>query len=55
MNNGFYLAAILNVFFILGMIFVNEIDNLYLSIIWAIVMLVNSIYLVVKLREIKKT
>ncbi|MHC3759089.1 hypothetical protein ACYDLZ_07575 [Staphylococcus succinus] len=48
---GFLISTILNVFLLVGLIFIYQFDNLTLTIIYTVVMGVNAIYLLVKTRN----
>ena len=48
LDKGYFIATILNVFFLLGLTFISSLENLYILIPYAILMLINAIYLVVK-------
>ncbi|MCD8820777.1 hypothetical protein BUZ15_07490 [Staphylococcus gallinarum] len=47
-GQGYFISTILNVFFLLGLIFIIHLDNLFILVPYAILMVVNAIYLVVK-------
>ena len=55
LDEGFFIATILNIFFLLGLIFISSLENLYILIPYVIVMLINAVYLVVKVLNQKKT
>ncbi|MEB8209471.1 hypothetical protein ACLBV9_02460 [Staphylococcus succinus] len=48
---GFLISTILNVFLLVGLIFIYQFDNLTLIIIYTVVMGINAIYLLVKTRN----
>ncbi|PTI37727.1 hypothetical protein BU056_12180 [Staphylococcus succinus] len=48
---GFLISTILNVFLLVGLIFIYQFDNLTLTIIYTILMGINAIYLLVKTRN----
>ncbi|MEB8124488.1 hypothetical protein NGH92_06585 [Staphylococcus succinus] len=48
---GFLISTILNVFLLVGLIFIYQFDNLTLTIIYTVVMGINAIYLLVKTRN----
>lgn len=48
---GFLISTILNVFLLVGLIFIYQFDNLTLTIIYTVVMGINAIYLLVKSRN----
>ncbi|EWK39169.1 membrane protein, partial [Staphylococcus aureus T20142] len=50
----YVIATILNVFFLLGLIFISHLENLYILIPYVILMGINAIYLVVKVMNFKK-
>lgn len=47
----FLISTILNVFLLVGLIFIYQFDNLTLIIIYTVVMGINAIYLLVKTRN----
>lgn len=47
----FLISTILNVFLLVGLIFIYQFDNLTLTIIYTVVMGINAIYLLVKTRN----
>ncbi|HCG2642076.1 TPA: hypothetical protein NJQ81_002571 [Staphylococcus aureus] len=47
LDKGYVIATILNVFFLLGLIFISHLENLYILILYVILMGINAIYLVV--------
>ena len=48
MDRGFLISSMLNIFFLLGLVFMIQLENLYVLIPYAVVMSINSMYLVVK-------
>lgn len=54
LDKGYVIATILNVFFLLGLIFISHLENLYVLILYVILMGINAIYLVVKVMNFKK-
>ncbi len=54
LDEGYVIATILNVFFLLGLIFIYHLENLYILIPYVILMGINAIYLVVKVMNFKK-
>ncbi|MBM0811436.1 MULTISPECIES: hypothetical protein [Staphylococcus] len=54
LDKGYFIATILNSIFLLGLIFVYQSDNPYILIPYTIVMVVNAIYLVVKVGKINR-
>ncbi|EHS15613.1 hypothetical protein [Staphylococcus aureus] len=54
LDKGYVIATILNVFFLLGLIFISHFVNLYILILYVILMGINAIYLVVKVLNFKK-
>lgn len=50
----YFIATILNVLFLLGLIFISHLENLYILIPYVILMGINAIYLVVKVMNFKK-
>ncbi|MGO3049568.1 hypothetical protein QMO72_07750 [Staphylococcus casei] len=48
---GFLISTILNVFLLVGLIFIYQFDHLTLTIIYTVVMMINAIYLLVKTRN----
>lgn len=54
LDKGYYVATILNSIFLLGLIFVYQSDNPYILIPYTIVMIINAIYLVVKVGKINR-
>ncbi len=54
LDKGYVIATILNVFFLLGLIFISHFENLYILILYVILMGINAIYLVVKVLNFKK-
>ena len=55
LDKGYFIATILNSIFLLGLIFVYQSDNPYILSPYTIVMVVNAIYLVVKVGKINKS
>ncbi|MFU0762171.1 hypothetical protein [Staphylococcus pasteuri] len=54
LDKGYYVATILNSIFLLGLIFIYRLENLYILIPYAILMGINAIYLVVKVGKINR-
>ncbi|CAC7168630.1 membrane protein [Staphylococcus aureus] len=54
LDKGYFISTILNVFFLLGLTFISSLENLYILIPYAILMLINAIYLVVKVGKINR-
>ncbi|TYD31710.1 hypothetical protein CEK63_20770 [Xanthomonas sontii] len=54
LDKGYFIATILNVFFLLGLTFISSLENLYILIPYAILMLINAIYLVVTVGKINR-
>ncbi|HHW6209250.1 TPA: hypothetical protein ACU2RO_002842 [Staphylococcus aureus] len=54
LDKGYVIATILNVFFLLGLIFISHLENLCILIPYVILMGINAIYLVVKFMNFKK-
>ncbi|EWW97495.1 hypothetical protein [Staphylococcus aureus] len=59
LDKGYVIATILNVFFLLGLIFISHFENLYILILYILILYVilmgiNAIYLVVKVLNFKK-
>ncbi|TRW80380.1 hypothetical protein FNK43_09055 (plasmid) [Staphylococcus agnetis] len=54
LDKGCFIAAILNVFFLLGLSLVSRLENLYILIPYVILMGINAIYLVVKVGKINR-
>ncbi len=54
LDKGYVIATILNVFFLLGLIFISHFENLYILILYVILMGINAIYLVVKVLNFKR-
>lgn len=55
LDKGYMIAMILNVLFLAGLTFITQTENLYLIIPFAILMLINAIYLVVKAAKYNKS
>ncbi|EHT59471.1 membrane protein, partial [Staphylococcus aureus M0678] len=43
LDKGYVIATILNVFFLLGLIFISHFENLYILILYVILMGINAI------------
>ncbi len=54
LDKGCFIAAILNVFFLLGLSLISRLENLYILIPYVILMGINAIYLVVKVGKINR-
>ncbi|MBE7342438.1 hypothetical protein [Staphylococcus haemolyticus] len=54
LDKGYFIATILNIFFLLGLIFISGLENLYILIPYVIVMGINAVYLVVKAVKINE-
>ena len=54
LDKGYFITTILNVFFLLGLTFISRLENLYILIPYAILMVINVIYLVVKAGKIHR-
>lgn len=52
LDKGYFISSILNIFFLLGLIFISRLENLYILIPYAILMGINAVYLVVKTAKI---
>ncbi|KYH15055.1 hypothetical protein [Staphylococcus kloosii] len=52
LDNAYFISTLLNIFFLLGLIFIMKLDNLFILIPYAIVMVLNAIYLVIKAAKI---
>ncbi|OEL08321.1 hypothetical protein [Staphylococcus equorum] len=48
LDKGYFISTLLNVFFLLGLTFIFQIENLFLLVTYVVVMMINAIYLVVK-------
>ncbi|EFV88780.1 hypothetical protein [Staphylococcus epidermidis] len=48
MDRGYLISSMLNIIFLFGLIFISQLENLYVLIPYAIVMSINAIYLLVK-------
>ncbi|WP_436860208.1 hypothetical protein [Staphylococcus caeli] len=53
LDKGYFIATILNVFFLLGLIFIMKTENLFILIPYVIIMCINAGYLVAKAMKIK--
>ncbi|SCT25262.1 hypothetical protein [Staphylococcus caeli] len=53
-DKGYFIATILNVFFLIGLFFINSWGNIYILIPYVIVMGLNAVYLVVKAIKINE-
>lgn len=53
LDKGYFIATIFNVFFLLGLIFIMKTENLFILIPYAIIMVLNAVYLVAKAMKIK--
>lgn len=54
LDQGFIISTVLNVFFMLGVIFIMRLDNLFILIPYVLIMGLNAGYLVVKAIKINK-
>ncbi|MDW4404515.1 hypothetical protein QI045_13565 [Staphylococcus saprophyticus] len=54
LDKGYFIATILNIFFLIGLFFINSWENLYIIIPYVIVMGLNAVYLVVKAAKINE-
>ncbi|NWN86772.1 MAG: hypothetical protein HLX47_12920 [Staphylococcus sp.] len=48
LDKKYFAAMWLNIIFLIGLVFISQIENLYVEIPYAILMVLNAIYLVVK-------
>lgn len=48
LDKGYFISTLLNAFFLLGLTFMFQTENLFLLIPYIAVMMINAIYLVVK-------
>lgn len=53
LDQGFILSTVLNVFLMLGLIFIMRLDNLFILIPYVLIIAANAIYLVVKSMKMK--
>ncbi|MCI2934703.1 hypothetical protein FH179_08750 [Staphylococcus haemolyticus] len=53
LDKGYFIATILNVFFLLGLIFIMKTENLFILIPYAIIMVLNAGYIVAKAMKIR--
>ncbi|MGW7797391.1 hypothetical protein ACWEYC_04810 [Staphylococcus xylosus] len=53
LDRGFIISTMLNVFFMLGLIFIMRLDNLFILIPYVLIIGINAIYLVVKSMKMK--
>lgn len=54
LDKGYFIATLLNIFFLIGLFFINSWENLYIIIPYVIVMGLNAVYLVVKATKINE-
>ncbi|EJE05107.1 hypothetical protein WL552_05205 [Staphylococcus epidermidis] len=53
LDQGFIISTALNVFFMLGLIFIMRLENLFILIPYVLIMMVNAIYLVTKSMKVR--
>lgn len=53
LDQGFIIATMLNVFLMLGLIFIMRLENLFILITYVLIVMVNAIYLVTKSMKIR--
>lgn len=53
LDQGFIISTVLNVFFMLGLIFIMRLENLFILIPYVLIMMVNAIYLVTKSMKVR--
>lgn len=53
LDQGFIIPTVLNVFFMLGLIFIMRLENLFILIPYVLIMMVNAIYLVTKSMKVR--
>ncbi|MEX6346892.1 MULTISPECIES: hypothetical protein [Staphylococcus] len=53
LDQGFIISTVLNVFFMLGLIFIMRLDNLFILILYVLIIGVNAIYLVMKSMKVR--
>ncbi|MFH4918424.1 MULTISPECIES: hypothetical protein [Staphylococcus] len=53
LDQGFIIATMLNVFLMLGLIFIMHLENLFILIPYVLIVMVNAIYLVTKSMKIR--
>lgn len=53
LDNGYFIATILNVFLLFGLTFIMKTENLFILIPYTLIMCINAIYLVAKAMKIK--
>ncbi|WP_436855227.1 hypothetical protein [Staphylococcus caeli] len=51
-DNGYFISTILNVFLLLGLIFIMKTENLFILIPYVVIMCINAGYLVAKAMKI---
>lgn len=51
LDKGYFISNLLNVFFLLGLTFMFQIENLFIMITYVVLMMINAIYLLVKTGE----
>ncbi|RIP35722.1 hypothetical protein BUZ14_03480 [Staphylococcus gallinarum] len=52
LDKGYFIASILNIFFLIGLLFISRLENLYIFIPYVTLMGVNAVYLVVKTSKV---
>ncbi|WP_420801885.1 hypothetical protein [Staphylococcus edaphicus] len=53
LDQGFIISTVLNVFFMLGLIFIMRLDNLFILILYVLIIGINAIYLVTKSMKVR--
>ncbi|MGY3481459.1 MULTISPECIES: hypothetical protein [Staphylococcus] len=53
LDTNFFISIWLNILFLFGLIFITQLENLFVLIPYVLVMGVNSIYLVIKAMKIR--
>ncbi|PHK48571.1 hypothetical protein [Staphylococcus edaphicus] len=46
-GTGFYIASFLNIFLLIGLVFIVQSENLIITMIWTLLSFVNAVYLLV--------
>ncbi|PNZ56832.1 hypothetical protein CD110_13115 [Staphylococcus casei] len=54
LDKGYIIATILNIFFLIGLVFISGSENLYIFIPYVILMGINAVYLFIKAIKINK-
>ncbi|PKI12167.1 hypothetical protein [Staphylococcus shinii] len=53
LDKGYFISTYLNVFFLLGLFFITQSENLFILIPYVLLMGINAVYLVVKSTKVR--